>query len=100
MKEDSRLSHLCLLQLLISSLKHDISNTISENIISLFKKFFCERVAIVKILTHSYKLCSLSGKNKCFHFFCFFINNDNLFTVFKVQNYDFFLKDAPFISFF
>ena len=73
-KEYGRLSHLGLLQLLIGTIEHDVGDAIAENLISLLKKFFCHRIGFVKILTHSYKLSSLSGKYKCFHFdFLFYL---------------------------
>ena len=67
MKEDCRLCHLRLLQVFVCAIKHDVRDAISQNVISFLKKFLCKGICIVKILTHAYKLCSLSGKNKCFH---------------------------------
>ena len=68
MKEDGRLSHLCLLQFIVCSAEHDIGYAITENVVSLLKKFFCQWVVVVQVFTHTYKLSSLSGKYKCFHF--------------------------------
>ena len=75
MEEYGRLSHLRLLQFLVCSLEHDIGNTITKNLVCFLKKFLCKRVVIIQILTHAYKLRSLSGKYKCFHFLTIFINN-------------------------
>ena len=66
-EENGGLSDLRLLQILVGTLEHDVGDAISKNIICLLKKFLCQWVVVVKILTHTYKLCSLSGKNECFH---------------------------------
>ena len=76
MEEDGGLSNLRLLQFLVCSLEHNVSNTISKNVVCFLKKFLGKGIVLIKILTHTYKLCSLSGKYKCFHiFFTIFINN-------------------------
>ena len=67
MQKNCGLCNLCLLQLIIGSGKHNIGNPVTKNIVSFLKKFFCQRVIVVEVFAHTYKLCSLSGKNKCFH---------------------------------
>ena len=72
MKENGRLCHLRLLQVLVCTFEHDVGNAITQNVVSLLKQIFCCGVVVVQVLTHTYELCSLSGKNKCFHFLYFF----------------------------
>ena len=75
MQEDGRLCHLRLLQVVVGTGKHDVGDAITKNVVSFLKEFLSQWVVVVQILTHSYKLCSLSGKNKCFHFLLTFILN-------------------------
>ena len=72
MKEYCRLGNLGFLQLIVGSGEHDISNLEAENLVGLIKKFFCQCVVIVEILTHTYELRTLSRENKCFHFILLF----------------------------
>ena len=68
MEEHGRLSNLGLLQLVVGTGKHNISNLETENLIGLIKEFFCQRIVVIKVLTHSYELRTLTWENKCFHF--------------------------------
>ena len=68
MQEYGGLCHLGLFQIFVSTLKHDVGNAITQNLVSLLKQFFCLLIVVVQVLAHTYKLCSLSGKNKCFHY--------------------------------
>ena len=74
MEEYSRLGNLSFLQLIVGSGEHDISNLEAENLVGLIKKFFCQCVVIVEILTHTYELRTLSRENKCFHFILIFFS--------------------------
>ena len=71
MQENGRLGNLGLLQILVSTSKHNVGNAVAENLVSLFKQFLCSLVVVIQVLTHTNKLCPLSGENKCFHFFLF-----------------------------
>lgn len=67
MKEYCRLSYLCLLKFFICSVEHDVCYLITENVISLVKKFFCQWITLVQVFAHTYKLRALAGKHECFH---------------------------------
>ena len=82
MQEDGRLCHLRLLQLIVSTFKHDVGNAVTQDFVSLFKQFFCFRVVVVQVLAHTHKLCPLSGEYKCFHYSFFWLNVD-----LRVQRY-------------
>ena len=69
MQEDCRLRDLCLLQVIVGAFEHDIRDSVTQNLVGFLKKFLSCCVVVVEILTHPYELSSLSGKNKCFHFF-------------------------------
>ena len=66
-EEDGGLRHLRLLQFLVSAFKHNVRDAKTEDIIGLFKKFLGGGVLLVQVLAHTYKLCALTGKYKCFH---------------------------------
>ena len=72
MEEYCRLGNLRLLQIVVGSLEHNVGDTVSQNVVSLIKQFFCLNVVFVQVLAHTYKLCSLSGEYKCFHFSCYY----------------------------
>ncbi|CDD83511.1 unknown [Bacteroides sp. CAG:462] len=67
MQEYRRLGYLGLTEVFVRSFEHDVRDAVTENIIGFFKQFLGERVVFIKIFTHTYELCSLSGKYKCFH---------------------------------
>ena len=67
MQEYCRLCHLGLLQLVVSTGKHDVCNTESEDFVGLLEEFLSCLIVVVEVLAHTYKLRSLSGENKCFH---------------------------------
>ena len=62
-----RLGHFRLAEVFVGTFKHDVGDAETEDIIGFFKQFLGEWVCVIEFFTHSYKLCSLSGKYKCFH---------------------------------
>ena len=62
-----RLRHFCLFQFLICSIKHDVCDAETENLISFLEELFGNGMLLVEIFTHTNKLCTLARKNKCFH---------------------------------
>ena len=72
MQEYGRLGNLCLLQCLGIAFKHDIGQTEAKYLVGLLHHFLCYFIALVQVLAHTCKLCSLTGKNKCFHSFIVF----------------------------
>ena len=56
MQEYRRLGNIGLFQRFISPFKHRITDPETENRISLFKKFFCNRIGFIQVLSHSAEL--------------------------------------------
>ena len=69
MQEHCRLGDFSLTQFLISAVEHDIGYPEAKNFVGLLKQFVSEGIALVEVLSHSDELCTLTGKNKCFHLF-------------------------------
>ena len=62
-----RLCHLGLLKVFRSTLKHQVSDTETENFICFFKERTGLFVVVIQILTHAHKLSTLARKYECFH---------------------------------
>ena len=73
MQEDSRLSDLCLLQFLCSTLEHNLCDFETENLISLVEQLLCLWVILIKVLAHSCELGALTRENECLHNYYFFL---------------------------
>ena len=67
MKEDGGLRHLRLFEVFLGAVEHQIGDAETENIVCFLKKFFCFRVVIIKIFSHSDKLGALARKYISFH---------------------------------
>ncbi len=67
MQENGRLCHLGLLKVFRSTLKHQVSDTETENFICFFKERTGLFVVVIQILTHAHKLSTLARKYECFH---------------------------------
>ena len=67
LKENGRLGHFCLTQILVGAVEHDVRNAVPQDVISLFKQFLGQSRVFIQVLAHPYELGALSGKYKCFH---------------------------------
>lgn len=68
MQEHCGLCYFCLLELLVSSIEHDVSDTKSENVVCFLKELFGDGVLFIKVFAHAYELCSLARKYECVHY--------------------------------
>ena len=65
-EEYCRLSHLSLAKIFIGTVKHQVGDAESKNVISFFKHFTGHGIVIV-VLAHTYELRTLTGEYKCLH---------------------------------
>ena len=68
-EENSRLGYFGFFQLFGCAVEEDVRDAEAQNLIGFFEIGFGFGVLFVQIFTHADKLCSLSGKYKCFHLF-------------------------------
>ena len=66
-EEYGRLRHFGLLQVLVRAVEHDVRDTEAQDFVCFLKQIFCQRIIVIQVFAHAYELCSLTGKNKCFH---------------------------------
>ncbi len=66
-KEDSRLSNFSLAEIFVGAIEHQVSDAEAKNIVGFLKHFASNGIVIIHIFSHSNKLRSLTGENKCFH---------------------------------
>ena len=66
-EEHGRLCHLGLLQLISSSLEHDIGNLEAKHLVGFVEKFLGKWVVLIEVFAHSNELGSLTGEYECFH---------------------------------
>src|SRR6478736_6829247 len=72
-----------LFKFISGSCEHDVSNFKFQNVISTVKKFFCNGVTIIDILSHTYELCSLTWKYISLHFLCFLIGKSTIYDLIR-----------------
>ncbi len=46
---------------------------LNRDLVGLVKQFFGQRIGVVEVFAHAYKLRALSGEYKCFHCLCLYI---------------------------
>ena len=92
MKKNRRLCNLCLAQLLIAAVKHNICNAEAEYFVGFLKIFSCSRVVLIQLFSHSAELCTLSCEYKCFHIILLFMIPLSLITGHLFYNISLFVK--------
>src|SRR5690606_1389972 len=68
MQENCGLRNFRLFKVFLRTIKHDIGNSKTQNIVCFFEQSFCFFIKVVQVLPHSNELRSLSRENvSCFH---------------------------------
>ena len=67
MEEYGGLGYLGLFEFVVSSGKHYVGDAETEYLVCFLKEFVSCGIVVIQIFSHTYELCSLSGKNECFH---------------------------------
>ena len=67
MKENGRLRHLGLAQVVVSAFKHHIGNLEFQDVVGFLEHVFGLGEIVVQVLAHPHKLGTLTGENVCFN---------------------------------